>query len=49
MADDNKELILLPAMSEDGLDDIFDLNGAWGIQDGKKATLSTRTNQFPDE
>ena len=41
--------MLLAAMEGDALDDIFDLDGNWGVEENKKTILSTRTNQMPDE
>ena len=49
VAEDDKELVLLAAMEGDALDDIFDLDGNWGVEENKKTILSTRTNQMPDE
>jgi hypothetical protein len=50
VADDDKDLLLLAAMEEDGLEEVFpDLDGSWGIQENKKTILSTRANQMPDE
>ena len=49
VAEDDKELLLLPAMEGNGLEDVFtELDGAWGVPENKKTTLSTRTNQLPD-
>jgi len=49
-ADDDKDLVLLPAMEGDALEEIFsDLDGEWGVNPNKKTILSTRANQFPDE
>ena len=49
VAEDDKELLLLPAMEGNGLEDVFtELDGAWGGPENKKTTLSTRTNQLPD-
>ena len=44
------ELRLLPAMDGRNLDKIFEGGrNKWGIREDKGATLSTRTNEFPDE
>ena len=49
VAEDDKELLLLPAMEGNGLEDVFkDLDGAWGVPENEKTILSTRTNQLPD-
>ena len=49
-ADDDKDLVLLPAMEGDALEEVFpDLDGEWGVNPNKKTILSTRINQFPDE
>ena len=49
-ADDDKDLVLLPAMEGDALEEVFpDLDGEWGVNPNKKTILSTRANQFPDE
>ena len=49
VAEDDKELLLLPAMEGNGLEEVFtELDGAWGVPENKKTTLSTRTNQLPD-
>ena len=50
VADDNKDLVLLPAMEGDALEEVFpDSDGNWGVQEDKKTILSTRANQMPDE
>ena len=50
VADNNKELVLLPAMEGDALEEVFpDHDGNWGIKGNKKTILSTRANQLPDE
>jgi hypothetical protein len=50
VAEDNKDLVLLPAMEGDALEEVFpDHDGNWGVQEDKKTILSTRTNQMPDE
>ena len=49
-AEDDKDLVLLPAMEGDALKEVFpDLDGEWGVNPNKKTILSTRINQFPDE
>ena len=51
VADDNEELLLLPAMEGNGLENVFsELGGAWGVRKngGRKTILSTRANQLPD-
>ena len=49
-AEDDKDLVLLPAMEGDALEEVFpDLDGEWGVNPNKKTILSTRINQFPDE
>ena len=50
IADDDKDLVLLPAMEGDALEEVFpDNDGNWGIKENKKTILSTRANQLPDE
>ena len=51
VADDDEELLLLPAMEGNGLENVFsELGGAWGVRKngGRKTILSTRANQLPD-
>ena len=48
IADDDKDLVLLPAMEGDGLEEVFD-DDKWVIPENKKQILSTRSNQMPDE
>ena len=51
VADDDEELLLLPAMEGNGLEHVFpELGGSWGVRKngGRKTILSTRANQLPD-